>query len=395
MKLVYVANARLPTEKAHGLQIMRACEAFARIGLEVELVHPFRHQSPAMERVNDIWAYYGVADRFTLTQLAVPDLIALKLPGQLKFVLFVLQSVWFASQATRYIAQRRPQSVYTRDHYTALILGSMRDYPYVYEAHDYFDTSVGRWVQQRACRLASAVVTNTSALRERFITQGLNPDRILVARNGVDVELFRAERDREMARAKLDVAASDKLVLYTGHLYKWKGVLTLVEAAAHLPGQFVVCLVGGMNEDIERFRQIVKERGLSKVKVVGHVAPAEVPDYTTAADVLVVPNTARDRYSLELTCPIKVFEYMASGHPIVASNLPSIREVLRDGESAVLVPPDDPAELAAGILRVVEDRTLAERLTQSALEDVRRYSWVARARRIARFVWSNTSEADQ
>jgi len=104
-----------------------------------------------------------------------------------------------------------------------------------------------------------------------------------------------------------------------------------------------------------------------------------------AADALVLPNSAKAKISSHYTSPLKLFEYMASRRPIVASDLPSLREVLRDGENAVLVKPDNPRALAEGIERALSDAELAARIGRQAREDVEQYTWEKRAVNITTF----------
>ena len=96
---------------------------------------------------------------------------------------------------------------------------------------------------------------------------------------------------------------------------------------------------------------------------------------------LVLPNP-RSALSDAHTSPLKLFEYMAAGRPIVASDLPSIGEVLRDGENAVLVEPGNPQAFVAGLQRIKDDTALAGRLAAQAAEDVRDYTWARRAERL-------------
>jgi glycosyltransferase involved in cell wall biosynthesis len=97
--------------------------------------------------------------------------------------------------------------------------------------------------------------------------------------------------------------------------------------------------------------------------------------------VLVLPNP-RSAISTEFTSPLKLFEYMASGRPIVASDLPSIREVLTDGYNALLVEAGNPQALIDGVRRIKADTALAERLATQALQDVHRFTWDRRAERL-------------
>ena len=113
----------------------------------------------------------------------------------------------------------------------------------------------------------------------------------------------------------------------------------------------------------------------------GFVPPSDIPLYLAAADMLVMPTTPDLAYAA-YTSPLKLFEYMASGRPIVASGLASVREVLDDGGNAVLYEADSADGLAEAVGRLVASPTLGRSLAERALQDVARYAWDARARRI-------------
>jgi glycosyltransferase involved in cell wall biosynthesis len=117
------------------------------------------------------------------------------------------------------------------------------------------------------------------------------------------------------------------------------------------------------------------------VEFVGMVEPSRVSGLLAKGDVLVLPSVGAGP-AVNYTSPLKLFEYMAAGKPIVASNLPSIREVLRDGENAVLVEPGSPTALTSGLRRVLEDRKLAERIASRAFDEVAEHSWDCRAERV-------------
>jgi glycosyltransferase involved in cell wall biosynthesis len=117
-----------------------------------------------------------------------------------------------------------------------------------------------------------------------------------------------------------------------------------------------------------------------RMTFAGLVGPARVSALLRDADVLVMPTT-ETRWA-RYTSPLKLFEYMAAGKPIVASDLPAIREILTDGENACLVAPGDAHALAAGIRRVLDDPALAARIARRAFEDAAAYSWDRRAERL-------------
>jgi glycosyltransferase involved in cell wall biosynthesis len=166
-------------------------------------------------------------------------------------------------------------------------------------------------------------------------------------------------------------------------LYPWKGVGLIIESVAALQDTRAL-IVGGHEQEPDLAR--VKDEAArldcaSRVTFTGLLPPRDVAARLRDADVLVLPNPA-SAVSSAFTSPLKLFEYMASGRPIVASDLPSIREVLVHEQSALLVPPGNPPALTAAIRRLKDDRALGARLAARALEDVREYTWAKRAERL-------------
>jgi glycosyltransferase involved in cell wall biosynthesis len=172
-------------------------------------------------------------------------------------------------------------------------------------------------------------------------------------------------------------------VAYAGHLYPWKGAGVVLAALAALPGVRGLIVGGHPGEsDLESNKREAARLSIAdRVRFTGAVPPAEVAGLIAEADVLVLPNTST-HLSARYTSPLKLFEYLAAGKPIVASDLPSIREVLEDGRNALLTPPGDPAALAAALARVLADPVLAGRLARQAFDDATGYTWARRAERL-------------
>jgi len=389
VKLLYIANARIPSEKAHPYQILKMCEAFVKNGVDVELVVPFRVQTKRMRAIKDVWQYYGVEAKFRITTLPSLDLIFVgsHLLSWIEYLLFYLQASTFYVFAALYALLRKAKIIYSRDPEFLFVLGlikpSWRPRMY-YEAHTFPGSRAGKRLRSWMGRRIGGLIVITNKLKELYMERGVREDRILVARDGVDLQKFREDTDKAKAREKLGLPIDEQIVCYTGHLFPWKGVYTLAESANLLEQCFFV-VVGGMDDDIRRFQEYLKAEGIFNVEVVGYVQPSMVPDYLYAADVLVLPNSARAKIASHYTSPLKLFEYMASWRPIVASDLPALREVLRDGENAVLVEPDDPKALAEGIERTLTDVGLAARISRQAREDVGQYAWEKRAVNITTF----------
>ena len=400
MRLFYITNTRIPSERASAYQVMQMCAAFAAHNVQVDLVYPRRRTYGQWGGISDAYAYYGVPASFSLQPVSCVDLIktvtidhpqlsATPLPRLGHY----LQTGTFALKALQQLLIHRAGVCYARD-LTALALlraaDPQRRWRLFYEAHTTPETP---WSRRQARWLAArldGIVTITDSIRQFYLELGVPPERVLTAPDGVDLARYRQLPDKAAARLRLELPTEQPLICYTGQLYRWKGVHTLIEAMAALP-EALLCLVGGAPGELAEARALVRELGLENVVITGHVAPELVPLYQVAADVLVLPNTAQAAISREHTSPLKLFEYMAAGRPIVASDLPSLREVLRHGDNAWLVQPDDPAALAQGIQHLLAEPVLAARLAAQAQEEVQAYTWEQRAERILTFVNGHVS----
>ncbi|GAK49770.1 glycosyl transferase, group 1 family protein [Candidatus Moduliflexus flocculans] len=389
MQILYLANARIPTEKAHGLQIVKMCEAFARQGVDVELVVPFRQQSEQMRQVESLWEYYDVTTTYPIKRLPSPDFIRYDryLPARIMTLLYMLQSLLFAIMAS--VTTRKAEGVYyTRDWYALFVLAIMKRWhgkPIFFEAHEMHGASHAKlltWLLRRG----NGLIVITQALQTYYAQFGVAAEQIIVAADGLDQRRLTPQISRDAARTELDLSLTSKIVCYTGHLFRWKGVYTLAEAMRHLPEDYRLYIIGGMTKDRQALQQFIAEQHLPRITLIEHVPYHAVPRYLAAADVLALPNSAEQAISRDCTSPLKLFEYMAAQRPIVASDLPSLREVLRHEQNAYLVTPDQPHALANGIQHVLNDQTLRTRIVETAYTDVQAFTWDGRAKNILAFL---------
>jgi glycosyltransferase involved in cell wall biosynthesis len=383
VRILYFADIRFPIERANGIQTMETCYALGVRGHHVRLiVRPDTHKPP-----RDPFAYYGLdpTDRVTIERAPVTGPQLAKRFGYLSYAL------------GRAFGRNRADILLTRDLGTASMLvgvpRSMRA-PLIYESHGYAPDvaaalpamltgakppGAGRLKrlgarEARVWRTAEGYVTITAGLRrtleDRFGTRphtAVVPDGVRLATEG----------HRSVP------GEGTTIVGYAGHLYPWKGVDVLIEAIARLPGVSAL-IVGGhdVEGDRARLERLAERLGISeRVTFTGHVEPAQVRAQLERATILALPNPA-SAVATHFTSPLKLFEYMAAGRPIVASDLPAIREVLRDGENALLVTAGDATALARGIQRLAADRELATRLARQALSEVDDYTWDRRAARL-------------
>jgi glycosyltransferase involved in cell wall biosynthesis len=389
MDLIYISQARIPSEKAHVYQILKTCEAFSKAGCQVELIHPYRVNTKKMKEIKDIWEYYGIKFRFKITRLPSIDLMPLQSIN--KKIWFLTQVFSFGFVVFFYIIfkkRSRFDIIYGRDAFTIYLLlkfKSLIKAKIVYEDHTY-PTSENSFRIKMAKKLDGLVVI-TKNLRKLYTNTGVNIAKNFLAPDGVDLRRFKAINSVDCNKKLFEDEFLDKkLICYVGHLFKWKGVYTLAEAMKYLSDGCRLVVVGGMDEDIAEYKRFIENKGLKNINCVGYVSPNRVVEYLKISNIVVLPNSIENNISKYYTSPLKLFEYMASKKPIVASDLPSIREILKDSENAILVEPGNPKALADGIKRVIDNPNLAKKISETAYKDVQEYTWDKRAERILEFV---------
>ena len=257
--------------------------------------------------------------------------------------------------------------------------------PFFTEVH----TGFGSQKAAEYLKEIKGIVVISNQIRNRLLDLGFESERILLAPSGVDIRRYesKSQGSKEQLRNKLSLPTSKNLVVYTGKPYKHKGrgVETLLESAKFLDDSTLVLIVGALPDDLKRIDYVIKENNLqSKIRIEGHKPSSEIPLYQMAADVLVMPYSA-DWNLRKWASPVKMFEYMASRNPIVATDFPNIREVL-NSENSVLVPPDDPQAIAMGIRKCLENKEFANSIAAKAREQVGAYSWENRAKKIMDFM---------
>lgn len=366
----------MPTEKAHGIQIAKMCEAFIEAGKEVVVLSPTRRTSAASLR-----EYYGLRVEVPLVRLFAPDWYT---RGRF---LYRLSSFCFVVSAFVYLRRRRePGSVvYAIDadnwSYTYLPLLRM---PCFVEMHGTKPvTAATRFFFSRA----SGIIPINSIIQDRLAAAfGIRPARILVAHDGVDTSRF-APMDRFAARAALGLPQNATVILYTGRIFTWKGLDVFPDAASRLGPGAEFAFVGGTRGEFDQ--KIGTGPVPPNLVFYGGRPFTEMPKWIAAANAVVVSGTRHDENSYWWTSPMKLFEYMACGVPIVAVNTPAVREIASE-KNAYLYEPDDAQSLARAIKAACEDPTAPARAGQ-ALIDVRRYTWRNRAERVIRFIEERSS----
>lgn len=381
MKILYFADTRFPIERANGLQSMATCHALAGAGYDVTLVtRPDRTASP-----RDPFEFYGLPAEDGLgfetirasggpRRTRLQFLLAAARRARRHRGVVMTRDLGLASLLMSWPPALRPRLAYESHGISAIVsqeMPALLGPPAARPSR----RKVRRLDRQdrRVWRRAAAYVTITAALADD-----------LAGRYGPRDEVFVVPDGAVVGPAPPMPAESGAVAGYAGHLYPWKGVDVLVRALALAPN-IQGLIVGGHpgERDLARVRQLVTQLGLqSRVEITGLLDPAAVARQLARATILVLPNTA-STMSMRYSSPLKLFEYLAMGRAIVASDLPAVREIVTHEDSAILVPPDDPESLAAALIRVAGDSSLSQRLADAARQLAPTYSWDERGRRLS------------
>lgn len=238
-------------------------------------------------------------------------------------------------------------------------------------------------------RAADLVVVVSRAMADEVIQRGILAEKVLVNPNGVDPDQYHPDISGDEVRRAYEL--EDKLVVgFIGTFGAWHGAENLVEAAARVralrPGsrQRIHFLLIGDGERMGRVRTLVADNSLDEmVTLTGKIPQERGAAHLAACDILVSPHVPNPDGTPFFGSPTKIFEYMAMGRAIVASDLDQISEVLHHGETGWMVRPGDSGAVAEGILRLVEDPDLRARLGSNARRAAEtRHSWRAHTRRI-------------
>ena len=377
MKLIYITNIRLPSEKANSYQSMQMCSSFSKYFDEVELWTGKARNTKELGEIKDVFGYYNIRKTFFIRKFFQFDSIILRNLNE--FVWANLRGFIFSVNACLHLIRYRKSQevyIYTRVWYLLYVFLLFKkiglvDNEIFYESHKF-----SKFLLKPLSRIDGLIVIN-NYLYSLYKDNGLR--ELFVAHDGVNIDEYKIISDYQFQPEKKECN-----VVYTGSLFFWKGVNILVDSLKYLPNNVKLIFVGGSDQYLVDFKKYVEDsKQKNRVTIVSHIPRKDLLQYLEIADVLVLPNSGKDKMSL-YTSPIKMFEYMASKRPIVASDLTSIKEILSDQDNAILFNPDDPEELANKILNVFTND--CSKLVRRALSDVESYNWDTRAKNITGFI---------
>ncbi|MFZ5809687.1 MAG: glycosyltransferase family 4 protein [Chloroflexota bacterium] len=391
MKIAVIAPSAMPARRANTIQTAKMAQAFAVLGHEVLLIASPSVESPSPHN-------RGASIEGSLEWSSLAHHYGLRTPFQIAWMrsLPALKRYDFALRAVLRALIWRADLIYTRLPQAAA-LASLLGIPTIFEIHDL--------PQGGAAKLLRLFLRGRGALRLVTITQALSADLqrafpiravpakrsalqpfLLIAPDGVDIDRYTPWLTPQQARQQLQsmgVSLPERFIAgYSGHLYAGRGIELIFDLASRLPDSTFL-LVGGEEADLQHWQSILRQQSLSNVILHGFVPNAELPLYQMACDVLLMPYQEQVAASsggniAAYLSPMKLFEYLACGRPILASDLPVFHEIL-NSQTAILLPPDDSQAWLDALLDLEKSPTKRQELSRSARQTAAIYSWEERA----------------
>jgi glycosyltransferase involved in cell wall biosynthesis len=381
------SDIRFPSPRANGIQVVKTAHALAARGLDVRLVVRHSDSRPT----GTILEEFGVAalPRLHVDRLEVGHTQNSSFLPRLRYL---TQALLMGRRAAR-----KGTFVITRDLQLADLLLRVGCSRLTYEAHaveavmyderhELYGLPAGpsaskrRRIENRERRVwsgAQGFVSTTRGILTTFEKAFGPRKRTAVVPNGCDVPLDRT----------FTPPSEEARVVYAGQLYPWKGVDVLLQAFAGL-GRGELMIVGGLKgeSDFDRVQDLARSLNIEgRVRFLGSLPQKDVAEQLARATVVVAPFL-KSAMTAEHTSPIKAFEAMAAGRPLLISDTEASREIVEDGRTGIVVPPGNVEAWMAALDRVLSDRALQMSLARAAFEKATQYSWARRAERIEDFL---------
>lgn len=391
----YIANARIPTEKAHGYQILQMCQAFQENGLEVNLLIPHR-QNPLEKKFKNVKNYYGLRNEIKIEKVFSIDLIS-TLPTKLQWLTNIFHTLTFAIGLRSKIKKRSAlHFYYLRDINLTSFLLMMCSNSYFknvfVEVHSLSELPLRKRRQVKILKKVTGVIAVTKSMARELCELGLDEKKVFVAHDAVDLKSFSAPKTIEESRLETGLPPDRVIASFIGNFHTngmEKGIPEIIESAQYLKDiqNLTFYFIGGPLDRVAHYQSLIKKWNLSPECFVfmGKQPIARVPDFLKSSNMLLMPHPYSEFYA-HYVSPLKLFEYMSSGRPIIGSKLPAIEEVLTHEKNSLLGTAGDAKILAKNIRQILNSPVLGERIARQAFQDVQTYTWEQRAHHILGFI---------
>jgi glycosyltransferase involved in cell wall biosynthesis len=383
-KIYYIGYTDVLKGRVGPIIEMQTCRALAANGHKTVLVVPTVRRPENITR-EGIWDHYGIR-RGAFKVIMLPTFLK-DTSSILRTRIAVLITNFFMSLYVLLDALTSPKgeiviiflAVIEAIPYL-LILAKVRRFKrvtFIYELHDFRDTKWHKFIMKRM----DGILCISEALRKKLCTMLPYDDlKTIIGRHGFNSEPYIGKYDIFKLRRKLGLKEKAWIAMYTGKISPALPEIKIMVEAAKKVSDALFVFVGGKPAAVEYWKNYCTTDSIMNAQFVGFIPPKDISKYQLAANAFLLCYT-NDLSTREVTSPGKMIEYMYAAKPIVSVDFPVIKEVLRDGENALLIPPDRPDAIAEALRKLIGDESLCVKLGIKAREDAKEYTWEKRAQR--------------
>jgi glycosyltransferase involved in cell wall biosynthesis len=359
----YISTSYLPSQSANSVHVMNMCEAISDSGRNVTL-HAAKGKNASGANV---YEKYGVENIFEINYSKKPSVK-------------ILGTLVYALMCTWKVAFKKGVLVYSRHAYAALF-SLMTNNKIIFEAHkppkNLFQRKAEKIILLSNNTESFVVISSNLKNEYKKIYGGEGSNKIKVAHDAAktpNVNYLSKKANRNKKKTST--------IGYVGSLSKGKGLKLIGELSKKLPEQ-EFHIVGGKGREIEHWRQYVEK---DNVTFHGYVNHQKVGEYYKEMEIGIYPIQKELRAGQKIfrwTSPLKIFEYMSYGIPVVCSRTPSISEVINDGENGFLVDPRNTKEWVYRLKKLANNHNMRYKMSKKAIEIHRsKYTWKSRVKKL-------------
>jgi glycosyltransferase involved in cell wall biosynthesis len=381
MNIFYISSSSFPSRSANSVHVASMCQALNNLGHSVILFI----RSEEKNAIDFLIQNYKI-------QPSLTQIIAIKpfFKKGTEFFIAIKALIKFISLKN---SQKKPDVIISRNIFAAFFLSLITNKKLIYETHIKEVGFIRELIQKillKKNNVKVAVITKAlkNIIISNFNLQNNNidvyPDAAFDEGGPIDSKIKLIKR-KEYFSNLIDLKNFDYFVGYFGHLYKGRGI-EVIEQLANQNKNVLFFVFGGQDQDIYKYK---KKNELINLVYAGHLPFKNVKFSMSLMDVLLMPYQTTVSVSLNSTntaswmSPIKMFEYMSVGLPIISSDLPVLKEILTHNYNSLLVKPDDASEWSVALNQLKDNKDLSNTLGQNAYRDFKQnYTWEIRGKKM-------------